>query len=65
MKHLENNEVMDSARSAYVKPAMEVYEMEVEGTIMDAASGSPNNYDYDQDGWSKADIDLNNKVFNA
>ncbi len=64
MKHLENNEVMDSARSAYVKPTMEVYEMEVEGIIMNT-SGSPNNYDYDQDGWSKADIDLNDKVFNA
>lgn len=64
MKHLENNEVMDSARSTYVKPTMEIYEMEVEGTIMNT-SDSPNNYDYDQNSWSKADIDLNNKVFNA
>ena len=51
MKHLENNEVMDSAKSAYVKPTMEIYEMEVEGVIL---QGSAQDRDYEE--WSKADV---------
>ena len=51
MKHLENNEVMDSARSAYVKPTMEIYEMEVEGVIL---QDSAQDRDYEE--WSNADV---------
>ena len=51
MKHLENNEVMNSAKSAYVKPTMEVYEMEMEGAILQSSA-----QDRDYEEWSKADV---------
>ena len=67
MKNLEDKTVTTTAKQAYVKPTMEVYEMEVEGAIMDVASSGPSDYPYG-DGWSKADIngtDIINHGFNA
>lgn len=51
MKYLENKKVMNSAKSAYVKPTMKVYEMEVEGVIL---QDSAQDRDYEE--WSKADV---------
>lgn len=51
MKKLQEKSEPTTAKETYVKPSMVVYEMEVEGAIMDAASGSDRDY---QD-WGKAD----------
>lgn len=42
MKNSEENKVMNTAKEAYVKPAMEVYEMEMDAAVLvDTPSGLP------------------------
>ena len=54
-----------TGKAAYVKPAIEVYEMEVEQCILvDSTPGNPSGYPYG-DGWSKAETGLHDNVFNA
>lgn len=40
MKTIEMNKESELVKEEYVKPSVEVYEMEMEGVIMDGASGS-------------------------
>lgn len=39
MKTIEMNKERELVKEEYVKPSVEVYEMEMEGVIMDGASG--------------------------
>ncbi len=67
MKNLQDKTVATTAKQAYIKPTMEVYEIEIEGALLQS-SADPDGYQYDNDGWSKADIngtDITNQSFNA
>lgn len=48
-----NNSCSPTTNEAYVKPSIQVYEMEIEGTILADSTGTdPSNFGYDEDGWS-------------
>lgn len=49
MKNLEDKTVSTTANQAYVKPKMEMYEMEMEGALMDNTSGVNSSYEETDD----------------
>ena len=61
----DTEQSVETGKAAYVKPTMQVYELEVEETVLSGSgSGDPSDYPYGN-GWSKADSGLNDNVFNA